>query len=87
MAHYSICTEQESEEECSYVPRTSNQSVESEEFGNESLEVDDKELLISEVFCREPLWNSLIPYAERSFKITSALWLEVDIALGRYNSL
>ncbi|XP_070151829.1 uncharacterized protein [Polyergus mexicanus] len=90
LAHYKICTvhEQESEEECLYIPGTSQQYARNEAFGNKPLspvKVDDKELLISEVFCREPLWNSLIPYAERSFKITSALWVEVDIALGVHN--
>lgn len=70
MAHYSTCTvhKQESEEECLY---TSNQSVKSEAFGNEPfsfVKVDDKELLIGEVFCREPSWNSLIPYAEEASK-------------------
>lgn len=92
LAHYKVCTvhEQESEEECVYIPGTSQQYARNEAFGNKPLspvKVDDKELLISEVFRREPLWNSLIPYAERSFKITLALWLEVDIALGRYKSL
>jgi len=44
---------------------------------------DEKELLIAEVFCREPLWNSLLPYAERSHNITSILWHEIDRALGK----
>ncbi|KYN29954.1 hypothetical protein ALC57_00592, partial [Trachymyrmex cornetzi] len=43
------------------------------------------ELLIAEVFSnffREPLWNSLIPYAERNHNITAALWHEIDTVLG-----
>lgn len=47
------------------------------------VEPDERELLIAEVFTREPLWNALLPYAERSFKVTSALWHEIDIALGK----
>ncbi|XP_071653615.1 uncharacterized protein [Temnothorax longispinosus] len=45
-------------------------------------ENDQKELLITEVFCREPLWNTLLPYSERHYKTTSALWNEVDVILG-----
>lgn len=48
---------------------------------------DEKELLIDEVFSREPLWNSQLPYAQRSHNITSTLWKEIDIALGKQETL
>ncbi|XP_012287469.1 uncharacterized protein LOC105703559 isoform X2 [Orussus abietinus] len=41
------------------------------------------EQLISEVFRREPLWNSKLPYKERGFKTTSVLWAEVDHILDK----
>lgn len=67
--HYSNCTMQDSDTEGLHA--------------SSSVEPDDRELLIAEVFSRELLWNALLPYAERSFKITSALWHEVDIALSK----
>lgn len=60
-----------------------NDSDKENVHGSSSINDDVRELLISEVFCREALWNTLIPYAERSYKITSSLWNEIDIALGK----
>lgn len=50
-----------------------------------SPESDEKELLIAEVFCREPLWNSQLPYAERSYNKTSIMWSEIDRILDVQN--
>jgi len=44
-------------------------------------------LLIAEVFSREPLWNSQLPYAERSHNITSSLWQEIDNVLCKQEFL
>ncbi|XP_071572482.1 uncharacterized protein [Temnothorax nylanderi] len=66
--HYSVCT--------------LNADSEGENSHYSSQAADSRELLIGEVFCREPLWNTSIPYARRGFKVTSELWQEVDIALG-----
>ncbi|XP_077255587.1 uncharacterized protein LOC143893745 [Temnothorax americanus] len=66
--HYSVCTLNAGDSEG--------------ENSHSSQAADSRELLIGEVLCREPLWNTSLPYARRGFKVTSELWQKVDIALG-----
>lgn len=53
---------------------------------NSSTEYKDTDLterLISEVFMREPLWNSKLPYKHRGPANIKLLWNEVDTCLGK----
>ncbi|TGZ48329.1 Uncharacterized protein DBV15_08650, partial [Temnothorax longispinosus] len=43
---------------------------------------DLTERLISEVFIREPLWNSKLPYKQRGPANMKLLWAQVDTCLG-----
>jgi len=48
-------------------------------------ECDFTEKLISEVFTREPLWNSKLPYKQRGPRDIKSLWSEIDVCLGKIN--
>lgn len=44
---------------------------------------DYTEKLIAEVFVRENLWNSSLPYQFRGPITIKALWAEIDACLGK----
>ncbi|XP_029176606.1 LOW QUALITY PROTEIN: uncharacterized protein LOC114944729 [Nylanderia fulva] len=44
----------------------------------EKLSLEEEEMLILEVQCREPLWNFRLPLIQRNCRITRALWEEVS---------
>ncbi|XP_039310322.1 uncharacterized protein LOC120356763 [Solenopsis invicta] len=52
------------------------------ESQNKNLDQEYFEILIGEVFQREALWNSLLPYKFRGPSETKTLWSEIDVYLG-----
>jgi len=70
---------------CDY-DNTDNTSENNNNISTEhNYECDFTEKLISEVFTREPLWNSKLPYKQRGLRDIKSLWSEVDACLGKIN--
>jgi len=69
---------------CDY-DNTDNTLENNNNISTDNYECDFTEKLISEVFTREPLWNSKLPYKQRGPRDIKLLWSEIDACLGKVN--